>query len=88
MEEKSVRCTAYFFTPPRHTASCPPPSPHSEKDIDEVLQTHTVFVNVSKGQVAKKEDLVRAFGTDSQTDVCLQVSVKTYTFSGNLKYTT
>ena len=65
-----------------------PPSPHSEKDIDEVLQTHTVFVNVSKGQVAKKEDLVRAFGTDSQTDVCLQVSVKTYTFSGHLEYTT
>lgn len=41
-----------------------------EKDIDEVLQTHTVFVNVSKGQVAKKEDLVRAFGTDDQTEIC------------------
>ena len=25
---------------------------------------------------------------DSQTDVCLQVSVKTYTFSGHLEYTT
>ena len=34
-----------------------------------------MFVNVSKGQVAKKEDLVRAFGTDNQTDVCLQVSM-------------
>ncbi|CAH2073496.1 unnamed protein product, partial [Iphiclides podalirius] len=32
-----------------------------EKDIDEVLQTHTVFTNVSKGQVAKKEDLVKIF---------------------------
>ena len=32
-----------------------------EKDIDEVLQSHTVFLNVSKGQVAKKEDLVKAF---------------------------
>ncbi|OXB78901.1 UNVERIFIED_CONTAM: hypothetical protein H355_011306 [Colinus virginianus] len=42
----------------------------AEKDIDEVLQTHTVFVNVSKGQVAKKEDLVRAFGTDDQTEIC------------------
>jgi len=47
--------------------------PCSEKDIDEVLQTHTVFINVSKGQVAKKEDLVRAFGTENVTDVCLQV---------------
>jgi len=45
-----------------------------EKDIDEVLQTPTVFVNVSKGQVAKKEDLVAVFGTDDQTKICLQVS--------------
>ena len=46
-----------------------------EKDIDEVLQTHTVFTNVSKGQVAKKEDLVRAFGTEDQTEICLQVII-------------
>ncbi len=38
-----------------------------------MLQTHTVFANVSKGQVAKKEDLVRAFSTDNPTEVCLQV---------------
>ena len=44
-----------------------------EKDIDEVLQTHTVFTNVSKGQVASKEDLMRVFGMDKETDVCLQV---------------
>ncbi len=37
-----------------------------EKDIDEVLQTHTVFSNVSKGQAAKKEDLISAFKTDDQ----------------------
>lgn len=47
---------------------------HREKDIDEVLQTHTVFMNVSKGQVAKREDLVKCFGTDDQTKICLQVS--------------
>jgi ribosome maturation protein SDO1 len=41
-----------------------------EKDIDEVLQTHSVFMNVSKGQVAKREDLLAAFGTDDQTAVC------------------
>ena len=45
----------------------------SEKDIDEVLQTHTVFTNVSKGQVAKNEDLMRAFGTAEQSEICLQV---------------
>ncbi len=38
-----------------------------------MLQTHTVFVNVSKGQVAKREDLVRVFGTDDQTEICKQV---------------
>jgi ribosome maturation protein SDO1 len=44
-----------------------------EKDIDEVLQTHTVFSNVSKGQAAKKEDLISAFKTDDQTKICLEV---------------
>lgn len=48
-------------------------SMNREKDIDEVLQTHTVFTNVSKGQVASKDDLMRVFGTDKETDVCLQV---------------
>jgi len=47
-----------------------------EKDIDEVLQTHTVFTNVSKGQVAKKEDLVAAFGKDDQTAICKDILEK------------
>ncbi|XP_003702617.1 SBDS ribosome maturation factor [Megachile rotundata] len=47
-----------------------------EKDIDEVLQTHTVFINVSKGQVAKKEDLVKAFGTDNPTEICKEILTK------------
>uniref|UniRef100_A0A7E4USX8 Ribosome maturation protein SBDS n=1 Tax=Panagrellus redivivus TaxID=6233 RepID=A0A7E4USX8_PANRE len=42
----------------------------TEKNIDEVLQTETVFTNVSKGQVAKREDLVAAFATDNQLDIC------------------
>ena len=45
-----------------------------EQDIDEVLQTHTVFTNVSKGSVAKREDLQRVFGTDNQTEICKIVS--------------
>ncbi|CDW56281.1 ribosome maturation protein SBDS [Trichuris trichiura] len=56
----------------------------AEKDLDEVLQTHSVFTNVSKGQFAKREDLLAVFGTDDQTAICkiildkgeLQVSEK------------
>jgi ribosome maturation protein SDO1 len=48
----------------------------SEKDIDEVLQTQTVFTNVSKGQTAKKEDLIKCFGTDDHLKVCLEILSK------------
>nr|ADD37992.1 Ribosome maturation protein SBDS [Lepeophtheirus salmonis] len=42
-----------------------------EKDIDEVLQSHTLFANVSKGQTAKKEDIAKAFdGVTDQTEIC------------------
>jgi len=47
-----------------------------EKDIDEVLQTQTVFANVSKGQVAKTDDLKRSFGTESHAEVCLHILAK------------
>ena len=46
-----------------------------EQDLEEVLQTHTVFTNVSKGTVAKREDLQRVFGTDNQTEICKLVRV-------------
>ncbi|XP_054065645.1 ribosome maturation protein SBDS isoform X1 [Rissa tridactyla] len=58
------------------SASRSPATATREKDLDEVLQTHTVFVNVSKGQVAKKEDLVKAFGTDDQTEICKMILSK------------
>lgn len=41
-----------------------------------MLQTHTVFTNVSKGQVAKKEDLIKSFGTDDQTEICKEILAK------------
>lgn len=47
-----------------------------ETDIGEVLQMQTVFTNVSKGQLAKAEDLLAAFGTDKQAEVCLQILSK------------
>merc|ERR1712066_193859 len=47
-----------------------------EKDLDEVLQSHTVFLNVSKGQVAKKEDLIKAFETADATAICKEILAK------------
>jgi ribosome maturation protein SDO1 len=44
-----------------------------DTDIDDVLQSHSVFTNVSKGQTAKKEDLVEVFGTDDMNKICLEV---------------
>ncbi|KAG5671955.1 hypothetical protein PVAND_002121 [Polypedilum vanderplanki] len=48
----------------------------TEKDLSEVLQTETVFANVSKGQVAKKEDLIKAFGKDDQVEICKEILAK------------
>lgn len=47
-----------------------------ETDLDEVLQSQTVFANVSKGQVAKKEDLTSCFGTDDQSLICQEILSK------------
>ena len=44
-----------------------------EKDIDEVLQVHTIFANVDKGILAKSEDLIEAFGTDNEDTICVEV---------------
>ena len=41
-----------------------------EKDLDEVLQSATIFSNVSKGVLAKREDLQLVFGTDNEDAIC------------------
>ena len=46
---------------------------HVEKDIDEVLQVHTIFANLDKGILAKSEDLTEAFGTDNEDTVCVEI---------------
>ncbi|PRP74727.1 ribosome maturation protein SBDS-like isoform 2, partial [Planoprotostelium fungivorum] len=43
-----------------------------EKDLDEVLQTPSVFINVSKGIVAKKDEIQKAFGTTDTNVVILE----------------
>ncbi|KAG7599534.1 Ribosome maturation protein Sdo1/SBDS [Arabidopsis suecica] len=47
-----------------------------EKDIDEVLQSHTVYSNVSKGVLAKSKDLMKAFGSDDHTKICIDILEK------------
>lgn len=38
-----------------------------------MLQTTAVFANVSKGVLAKREDLMEAFGTDNQEAICIRI---------------
>lgn len=38
-----------------------------EKDLDNVVQTESIFINVSKGQLAKQDDLLKAFKTSDQS---------------------
>ena len=44
-----------------------------ETNLDDVLQISNVFVNVSKGEVAKHADLQKAFGTSNVNDVIKEV---------------
>ncbi|WCJ43442.1 Ribosome maturation protein SBDS [Euphorbia peplus] len=44
-----------------------------EKDLDEVLQSQIVYSNVSKGILAKSKDLIKTFGTDDHTTICLEI---------------
>ncbi|KAL9129476.1 MAG: hypothetical protein Q9217_002072 [Psora testacea] len=44
----------------------------AEKDLDNVLQIHSVFLSVSKGQTAPTEDLKKAFGNDTSLDDIIQ----------------
>jgi ribosome maturation protein Sdo1 len=48
------------------------PAP-SEPNIDDVLQISNIFVNVSKGEVAKANDLEKAFGTSNTNDIVAEV---------------
>ncbi|KAK9246920.1 SBDS protein C-terminal domain-containing protein [Lipomyces tetrasporus] len=47
-----------------------------ETDLDEVLQIPSVFLNVSKGQVAPNEDLKACFGTTDANKIILEILKK------------
>ncbi|GAX74278.1 hypothetical protein CEUSTIGMA_g1727.t1 [Chlamydomonas eustigma] len=44
-----------------------------EKNLDDVLQTTSIFSNVSKGVLAKDKELMEAFGTTDQETICLEI---------------
>ena len=44
-----------------------------ETDLDDVLQISNVFINVSKGEVAKSEDLKKAFNTTDISTIVKEV---------------
>ena len=44
-----------------------------ETDIREVLQTDSIFVNVSKGMLASNKELLSAFGTAETLTVCSEI---------------
>jgi len=47
-----------------------------ETDIDDVVQVNNVFVNVGKGEVAKTEDLKKAFGKASTEAIVREILQK------------
>ncbi|KAG2345321.1 Shwachman-Bodian-diamond syndrome protein [Suillus weaverae] len=47
-----------------------------ETSLDDVLQISNVFMNVSKGEVAKSNDLQKAFGTSTVDDVVKEILKK------------
>lgn len=46
---------------------------YSTKDLDEVLQIHSVFTNVSKGTTAKTSELEECFKTTELDKIILEV---------------
>ena len=44
-----------------------------ETNISEVLQTDSVFANVSKGMLANAKDIQSAFGTTDHKLVCMEI---------------
>ena len=53
----------------------------SETDIDDVVQVNNVFINVSKGEVAKTEDLKKAFGKADREAILREVTFTQIAFT-------
>lgn len=44
-----------------------------EEDLDEVLQIHQIFINVSKGLIASKDDLNKSFGSTDPDPIIKEI---------------
>lgn len=47
-----------------------------ELNIDDVLQSHLIFTNVSKGEIAKKSELNSCFNSDDNYEICKTILEK------------
>ncbi|EUD65777.1 hypothetical protein C922_03760 [Plasmodium inui San Antonio 1] len=47
-----------------------------ELNIDDVLQSHLIFTNVSKGEIAKKSELNSCFNSDNNYEICKTILEK------------
>jgi len=47
-----------------------------EKDLGEVLQADRIFMNVSKGVLAKKDELLKCFGDDDEKKIVMMILEK------------
>ena len=61
---------------PRPYGPCLSHLPPSETDLDDVLQISNVFINVSKGELAKAADLKKSFGTTDQDTIVKEILKK------------
>ncbi|ANQ10674.1 Uncharacterized protein PCOAH_00050260 [Plasmodium coatneyi] len=48
----------------------------TELNIDDVLQSHLIFTNVSKGEIAKKSELNSCFNSDNNYEICKTILEK------------
>lgn len=58
-----------------------------ETNLDDVMQIENIFVNVSKGELAKHQDLQKSFGT-TETDVIVKEVIPIASSSHWIKQTT
>ncbi|SBT46126.1 ribosome maturation protein SBDS, putative [Plasmodium ovale wallikeri] len=47
-----------------------------ELNIDDVLQSHLIFTNISKGEIAKKSELNSCFNSDDNYEICKTILEK------------
>ncbi|SCM05483.1 ribosome maturation protein SBDS, putative [Plasmodium chabaudi chabaudi] len=48
----------------------------NELNIDDVLQSHLIFTNISKGEIAKKSQLNSCFNSDDNYEICKTILEK------------